>query len=127
MNAILSLGRWFFAIPFALLGLQHFMDAHLFVENVVPKYMPAKELFVYVTGVTLIVVSVLMLIGKYDKLASIILALFLLAMIGFIYVPGMIDAPNKNFFTTAMLKDISLAGAAMMYAKHYAQDNAVVG
>ena len=119
MNAFLSLGRWFFAIPFALLGLVHFMDVDIMTTSV-PEFLPAKWVFVYLTGLMLILTSVSMLIGRYDKLASISLAIFLLLMIGLVYIPNVLDAPNKNMFITGMLKDFALAGAAMMYAKHYA-------
>ncbi|MBN8685138.1 MAG: DoxX family membrane protein [Chitinophagales bacterium] len=121
MNTFLSLGRWFFAIPFALLGLVHFMDVDIMTTSV-PEFLPAKWIFVYLTGLILILASVSMLIGRYDKIAAIGLACFLLLMIGFVYIPNVLDAPNKNMFITGMLKDFALAGAALMYAKHYANE-----
>ncbi len=127
MNFYLSLGRWLFAVPFALLGLQHFLDAPVMAESVIPNFLPAKEVFVYLTGALLIAASVSMLIGRYDKFAAVLLSVFLLSMIALFYLPNILHAPNRDFFVPPALKDIALAGAAMMYARNYAQDRAIVG
>ena len=67
MNAFLSLGRWFFALPFAIFGLLHYMNADMMAEVSIPAFMPVKILWVYLTGTALIAASVAMIIGKYDK------------------------------------------------------------
>jgi uncharacterized membrane protein YphA (DoxX/SURF4 family) len=129
MNAFLSLGRWFFAVPFAVFGLFHFMDAEG-LAMAVPNYMPAKIAWIYLAGTGLVAASVSMLTGKYDKLAAVLLAVFLLLMAFLLHVqiamltsdPRLSQSGMSNF-----LKDISLAGGALMYAKHYATDNSVVG
>jgi putative oxidoreductase len=124
MNAFLALGRWFFALPFALFGLMHFMNAAKMAEYSVPSYLPMKELWVYFTGTGLIAAAVSMLLEKLDKLATTLLAFFLLAMVFLLHLPNaMNNDANAPLALTALLKDISLAGGAMMYARHYAKDN----
>ena len=128
MNAFLSLGRWIFALPFAIFGLFHFMNANAMADFVVPAYMPAKTVFVYLSGLGLIAATVSMLIGKYDKLASILLAVFLLLLVVMVHLPGAMSGGEGSQASMSMLlKDLALAGAAMMYAQNYAKDRAVVG
>ena len=127
MNAFLSLGRWFFAIPFAIFGLFHFMNADG-MAGMVPDYMPAKTILVYLTGAGLIAATVSMAIGKYDKLATTLLAVFLLILVIMVHLPGaMAGGEGAQSSTSNLLKDLSLAGAAMMYAANYAKDRSVIG
>jgi putative oxidoreductase len=124
MNAFLSLGRWLFAIPFAIFGLFHFMNAEG-MAGMVPDYMPAKSVLVYLSGAGLIAASVSMVTGKYDKLATTLLAIFLLMMVGLMHLQGAMS--NNAASMSMLLKDISLAGAAMMYAYNYATDRSIIG
>ena len=130
MNAFLSLGRWFFAIPFAVFGLFHLMGGEAMADAVVPSYMPAKVVWVYFSGLGLIVASVAMLTGKYDKLAAVLLAVFLIFMVLLIHSQVAMlsgDPRTSQMGLSNMLKDLSLAGGALMYAKHYATDRSVIG
>ena len=124
MNAFLSLGRWIFAVPFAIFGLFHFMNAEG-MAGMVPNYMPAKMIWVYLSGAGLIAASVSMVVEKYDKLATTLLSLFLLLMVGLMHAQGAMN--NNPSAMSMLLKDLSLAGAAMMYALHYAKDRSVIG
>ena len=128
MNAFLSLGRWLFAIPFAVFGLFHFMNAQAMADYVVPAYMPAKIIWVYLSGAGLVAATVSMLIGKYDKLATTLLSVFLLLLVVMVHLPGAMSGTEMAQNSISMLlKDTSLAGAAMMYALNYAKDRSVVG
>lgn len=80
---------------------------------------------VYITGAGLIAASVSMVIGKFDKLASTLLAVFLLLMVFMMHMPGAMA--NNPSAMSMLLKDLSLAGAAMMFAHHYASDKSVIG
>ncbi len=128
MNAFLSLGRWVFALPFAIFGLFHFLNADAMANYVVPAYMPAKAIWVYLSGAGLIAATVSMLIGKYDKLATTLLGIFLLLLVLMVHLPGaMAGGEGAQASMSMLLKDLALAGAAMMYALNYAKDKAVIG
>lgn len=123
MNAFLSLGRWFFALPFSLFGLMHLLEGETMAQLVVPSYLPFKVFWVYFTGIGLIAAAISMLLGKLDKLATTLLAIFLLLMVFMLHIPNaMAGGEAARLALSTLLKDISLAGGAMMYAKHYAQD-----
>lgn len=128
MNAFLSLGRWVFALPFAIFGLFHFLNADAMANYVVPAYLPAKAIWVYLSGAGLIAATVSMLIGKYDKLATTLLGVFLLLLVLMVHLPGaMAGGEGAQASMSMLLKDLALAGAAMMYALNYAKDKAVIG
>jgi uncharacterized membrane protein YphA (DoxX/SURF4 family) len=128
MNAFLSLGRWVFALPFAIFGLLHFMNADAMANYVVPAYMPAKAIWVYLSGAGLIAATVSMLIGKYDKLATTLLGVFLLLLVLLVHTPNaMAGGEGSQAAMSSLLKDLSLAGASMMYALNYAKDRSAIG
>ena len=130
MNAFLSLGRWLFALPFAIFGLFHFLNAQGMADQMVPTYMPAKAIWVYLAGAGLIAASISIVSGKYDKLATTLLAAYLLLMILMIHAPNAMDASNpirSQGGMTNVLKDIALAGAAMLFAQHLSKDRSLIG
>lgn len=127
MNAYLALGRWFFAIPFAVLGLFNLMDADA-MSVIVPDYMPAKTLFVYISGAGLVAASFGMVTGKYDKLAAVLLSVFLILLVLMVHSPvAMSGGPSSQMAKMMLLKDLSLAGAAMLYAVYVAKDRSIIG
>ncbi len=122
MNVFLSLGKYLFAIPFAIFGIFHFMSAEA------RKGMAfGSTILVYLTGAALIAAAVSMLIGKMDKLASVLLAVMMLLFVVLIHGPAVAgggDAAQASM--PALLKDIMLAGASLLYAQH-AKDKAMIG
>lgn len=121
MKGIISLGKYLYALPFAVFGLFHFMNASA-MADMVP--IPGGAIWVYITGVAHFAFVISVLIGKMDKLASVLFAVMLLIFALAIWLPqaGM-DNPNAM---TALLKDLSLAGGALIYAQ-LAKDNSVIG
>ncbi len=119
MNAILNLGRYLFALPFAVFGVMHFTAA-----SDMAAMAPGGEVMVYITGVAHLAAAVSMLIGKLDKLASVLLALMLLIFAFAVHAPAMSENPAEM---GNILKNIALAGGALMYAQALAKDNAVIG
>ncbi len=128
MNTYLSLGRWIFPIPFIVFGLSHFTNAQMMADYVVPSYMPAKMVWVYLSGVGLLAAAASMYLGKYDKLATTLLSIMLLLFALMVHLPGVLEGGDR--MTQSMpnfLKDLGLAAASMMYALHQARDSSVIG
>ena len=117
MNSILGLGKYLFAIPFAVFGVFHFLKADMMAGMAF-----GSPILVYISGAALIAASVSMLIGKYDKLATVLLAVLLLI---FVFAIHLKSASGGDY--SGLLKDLALAGAALMYAKSNAQDASVIG
>jgi len=127
MNAFLSLGRWLFPVPFAVFGLFHFMNAQG-MTGIVPGYMPAPIVWVYLTGAALIACAISMYIGKYDKLAATLLAVFMLILVLTVHLPGAMAGTEMSQMSISMLlKDLGLAAGAMIYAQYVAKDRSIIG
>ena len=119
MNSITGLGKYFFAVPFAIFGIMHFMAA-----GDMAAMAPGGAPMVYFTGLCLLAAGVSIMIGKYDKLAAVLLAVMLLLFAGVVHGPNMSENPMEM---GNILKNLALAGAALMYAHSMAKDNSVIG
>lgn len=117
MNSILNLGKFLFAIPFAVFGVFHFMKADMMAGMAF-----GQPILVYITGACLIAATVSMLIGKYDKLATTLLGVMMLI---FVFAVHLKSASTGDM--SGLLKDTMLAGAAWIYAKTMAKDNSIIG
>jgi len=124
MNAFLSLGRWLFAIPFAIFGLLHFMNGSQMVD-MIPTYLPVPYLWLFLAGAGLVSASVAMLLGKYDKLAATLLGVELILFVLLLHLPAIMR--GEQMAMSVLLKDLTLAGAALLYAQYVAKDRAVIG
>lgn len=120
MNVILSLGKYLFAIPFAVFGVFHFMNA-----DAMSGMAFGQSILVYITGAALIAATISMLIGKMDKLATFLLGIMLLVFVFAVHLQGAMGGDQMAM--TSLLKDLMLAGGAFIYAGHVAKDNAVIG
>jgi len=120
MNAILSLGKYLFAVPFAVFGVFHFMNAEAMSGMAF-----GQTILVYITGAALIAATISMLIGKMDKLASFLLGVMLLVFVFLVHLQGAMSGDQMAM--SGLLKDLMLAGGAFIYSAHVAKDNAVIG
>ncbi len=122
MNAITGLGKYLFALPILVFGLFHFMNAQG-MAGMVP--LPGGVFWVYLTGVALLAAGVAILLGKYDKLAAVLLGLMLVIFALSIHLPGVMGGNQSSM--PSLLKDLAMAGGALMYARGLARDASVVG
>lgn len=126
MDTVFKAGKYLFAIPFGIFGIMHLMNA-----NSMASIAPFGGVFmVYLTGLALLAATVSIIIGKMDKLATALLALFLILTALLVHASGLSNATDAGASAVAMsglLKDISLAGAALLYAGSLAKDKAVIG
>ena len=126
VNSILNLGKWVFAVPFAVFGFMHIMNANQ-MAGMVPAYFSGGSLWVYLTGFAQLAFATSVVIGKYDKLAAVLCALMLLIFILTLHLPSLSNMEMSKLAMTNMLKDLGLIGGAMMYGSRFANDNSVVG
>ncbi len=123
MGTITGLGRYLFAIPLVVFGAFHFMGADAMNEMMHP---PLGAIGVYLSGAGMLAAGLSVFVGKYDKLAMVLLALLMVIYIVAIHLPGM-SGPMAQMSQVAMLKDLMLAGGALMYAHSVARDNSIIG
>jgi uncharacterized membrane protein len=124
MNNILKLGKWFFIVPFAIFGFLHFGPLE-FSLPYVPKWLPFPAFWVYFVGVCFFAFTISAIIKKYDKLASVLLALCLILFVVLVHIPGAANGDFKSVI--GAIRDTTMCGAALMYASAFAKDNRIIG
>lgn len=113
-------GRLLFALPFGIFGILHFMMAEN-MSGMVPDFIPGGVVWVYLTGVALLAACVSFVIQKEVRLAGLLLALMLVIFVLGIHLPGVISG-NESAMPN-LLKDLSLAGGALILADKYGDDS----
>lgn len=116
MNQVLSHGvlRVIFAIPFAVFGVMHLMSADK-MQGMVPPYVPGGIIWVYITGVLLILGALGLILNKSAQIAGYILGALLLIFVLTIHLPKLLEGDQSAMGT--LLKDIALMGAALFIGK----------
>ncbi len=110
-----TLARILYAIPFIIFGINHFIYADQMV-NVIPSYFPVKMFFVYFTGAALIAAGVSIITKIKIRLASLLLALMLGIFVLTVHLPGVFKEASRQMAMISLLKDTSLAAAALIIA-----------
>lgn len=125
MAGIIGLGKYLFIIPMLVFGILNIMNA----KEMAPMAPVGGELMIYVTGIALIAASLSVIIGKFDRLACVLLALLLITIALTMHLPNLLNADDPAIQAASMdsfLKDIGLTGGALMASK-LARDDAVTG
>ncbi|MDI7225633.1 DoxX family protein [Leptospira santarosai] len=108
-----KIGKIVYAVPFAIFGLFHFISGPA-MTGIVPSYIPFPIFWVYATGLALIAASVSVITGIKTYLATVLLAVLLGIFVVLVHLPG--AAAGNQASTIALLKDVSLLGAALLVA-----------
>ena len=138
MDRILNLGRYLFPLSFLL-----YVGLHLGKPDVgasfVPSFIPFPYFWNYFTLVCILAFITSAVIGKYDKLAYVMMALYVILLAFLVHLPramghqldtmAMTTNPDKekelemvNFF-----RNIMVTGALLAFAKFVAKDKSIVG
>ena len=118
MEKILNIaGKAFFSIPFLAFGVRHFLHASAMAVSVP---IPGGGVFwIYLTGAAQILFVVSIWIGKYAKLASVLLALMLVIIAFSIQLWDSFSPESKMFSLINLYKDLGLAGGALILASYF--------
>lgn len=123
MDKILNVGRYLFPLSFLLYVGLHFGLPQTGAD-MLPEWLPARLFWNYATGLLIAAFIVSCLIGKYDKLATLLMALYVLLTIFVIHLPNAATSQNDmlNIF-----RNIMVIGALLVYAKYAVKDKRLVG
>ena len=115
MNVLLIIGRVLFAFIFLVSGWAHVTKAKHMVGYAQAKKVPAPKLSIQISGLLLFLGALSIIFGVYADLGALViavlLALFAVKMHDFW---TQTDAQQKQNEMTQFLKDISMAGAALV-------------
>jgi uncharacterized membrane protein len=117
MKNLAILGRLLFALPFGLMGLNHFLMTNTFI-GMSSTFVPTGAYTILIIGAILILASISIMLNKNIKLACFILAGLLLIFIATIHIPGLFNSDPKvaQLALIELLKDTGLMGGALMFA-----------
>lgn len=113
MKNLGMIGKILFCIPFLAFGIMHLMSGNQ-MAGMVPAYFPGGVVWIYITGLAEILAAVSILTGKQTKLATMLLGVMLIIFVLTIHLPGMSDPATQQMAMSGLLKDLGLAGAALM-------------
>lgn len=114
-----SVARYLYALPFAVFGILHFMNAGA-MGGMVP--IPGGVFWVYLTGIAMLAASISIIIEKYTRLACILLGVMLVIFVLSIHLPTVIGGEMQSGMTN-LLKDLALAGGAWILAGNYESES----
>lgn len=123
VDRIASLGRWLFPLSFLLYVALHFGKPEV-GASFVPAFLPAPLFWNYFTGICVLIFIVSALIGRFDKLAALLMALYVFLMIFLVHIPRAATSENDalNIF-----RNLMVIGALLIYARYVARDKRIVG
>lgn len=138
MDKILNWGKYIFPLSFLL-----YVGLHLGKPEVgasfVPYYLPFPYFWNYFTLACIVLFIVSAVIGRYDKLAYVLMAVYVILMAVLVHLPR---AMGHDIDTTAMtgnwerekelemvnfFRNIMVTGALLAFAKFIAKDKRVIG
>ena len=138
MDRILQAGKYIFPISFLL-----YVGLHLGKPEVgaafVPDYLPFPYFWNYFTLVCILLFIISAVLGKYDKLAYTLMALYVLLMAVLVHLPRAMGHElgienmtadimrEKELEMVNFFRNIMVMGALMAFAKFVAKDKSIVG
>jgi putative oxidoreductase len=114
MKKLAILGRILFALPFGIMGLNHFLMTDVFI-GMMSSFIPGGAFTVLLTGTLLIAGCISIVLNKNLNIACFGLAGLLFIFIATIHIPGLFTA-NWQIALVELLKDTGLMGGAIMIA-----------
>lgn len=138
MDKVLQLGKYIFPLSFLL-----YVGLHLGKPEVgasfVPDYIPFPYFWNYFTLVCILLFIVSAVIGKYDKLAYTLMAVYVVLMALLVHLPRAMGqelatetmtadiAREKELEMVNFFRNIMVTAALMTFAKFVAKDKRIIG
>jgi uncharacterized membrane protein YphA (DoxX/SURF4 family) len=85
-------------------------------------FIPLGAYTIILTGIMLIAASISIIIRKYVRFTTIMLAVLLFIFIVTIHIPHLINGTDRTITLITLLKDISLMGGSLMIAGLYSEE-----
>jgi uncharacterized membrane protein len=115
LDKLIALGRVFFAAPLAVFGAEHFAVAKS-ISQIVPPWMPGRLFWTYFVGLCLIAAALSLVLTKYVRLSSTLLAIMFFIFAAMIHLPNVTANPKDRFVWAVAVRDLSFAAGACALA-----------
>lgn len=127
-DKLIQFGPAFFAIPMAVFGTDHFLEAR-FVAQIVPAWMPWHLFWVYFVGIALFAAALSLATGVEATLAATLLGIMIFSFVLLIFLPDCFKTHFEKIFVTLLLRESTLSSAVLAFAAsrtHWRGSNVVI-
>jgi uncharacterized membrane protein len=117
MDALTKLGRYFFAIPVVVFGIQYFLYGR-FVGGLspVPPWAPGGRTGAYLVGAVLLATGIGILVDQATRASALVFGGLFLACVVLLHTQKLSDILYDGVARTRALEPLALAGAAFVLA-----------
>lgn len=117
MKHLTTIGRILFALPFGIMGLNHFF-MYNYLEGIASTFIPGGGWTVIMAGLALIAASISIILKKFIRISCLLLALLLLIFILTIHLPALFNATTEKFDFAffGLFTNTALMGGALFIA-----------
>lgn len=122
LDRIVFLGPLLLAIPMAIFGGDHFMAAP-FVAKAVPSWIPGQLFWAYFVGAALIAAALSLATKIQPRLSAALLGIMIFIFVLTIHIPSCFATPYDKTRLTIVLRDSTLAAAALAFAVSQSEDS----
>lgn len=123
MGKILNIGRYLFPLSFLMYVGLHFGKPEVGAAFV-PNFIPFPLFWNYFTAICIIVFIISAVIKKYDKLAYVLMAVYVFLIAILVHFP---NAGTNELEMVNGFRNIMLIGALLGFAKYVAVDDRIIG
>ncbi len=118
-----TVARILFALPFLGFGIGHLMNASM-MAGYVP--IPGGIIWVYVTGLAMVLAAIAAITKFQGKTAMLLLALLLLIYIVTIHIPNLMKPETMQMGMMGLYKDTGLMAGALLLAGMFDKEHKAV-
>jgi uncharacterized membrane protein len=118
LDKLTPLGAVFIAVSLAVFAPEHFRGPD-FIGQMVPRYMPAHQLWPYFIGCALLAAATSITLKKCVRLSSTLLGTMFFLFVCLLYLPSALRHPASRFGWTYALRDLSFSAGAWALAGLY--------
>jgi hypothetical protein len=110
-------GRWLFALPMIIFGLQHFEYAR-FIATLIPAWIPGHMFWVYFTAMAFILAALAILAERLGRLASTWLGIMFRLWTVLLHIPRVIALRHGDGWNSAFVA-LAMCGASFIVARTF--------
>lgn len=113
---MIMVGRFLFAIPLVVFGIQHFQYAR-FIATLVPSWIPGHLFFAYFVGVAFVAAALSIATKIKAGLGATWLGIMFLLWVIVLHLPRVAAAPHNGNEWTSLFVALAMSGGAFMLAR----------
>ena len=115
-DGLATAGRYIFALPFIIFGLQHF-EFEKFLVTLVPAWMPWHLFLIRLTGAAMLAAGIAMTLNLLGRVAALSLAAMFLIFVVTLHVPRVLAAVHNHDELTSLCVALAFCGASLVLAE----------